>query len=183
MYCLCKQCRSRSVGFWRSQLIWVCTVEEANWSGSALFAIKYVNLYLDQIIWLDKIKNGRGILIYSAWQWLNSNIKGNRRTFKRDNSVKTGRPPFRKGVYSKKKAFAPLGSKFFPFRIHSFWERTWCAEKEKRRTQKLSILQKHGGNPIRSLVPLIRILVSKSIPADCRQHCFRNRRSCETERV
>ena len=24
--CLCKQCRSRSVGFWRSQLIWIFTV-------------------------------------------------------------------------------------------------------------------------------------------------------------
>ena len=24
--CLCKQCRSRSVGFWRSQMIWICTV-------------------------------------------------------------------------------------------------------------------------------------------------------------
>ena len=24
--CICKQCRSRSVGFWRSQLIWICTV-------------------------------------------------------------------------------------------------------------------------------------------------------------
>ena len=24
--CLCKQCRSRSVGFFRSQLIWICTV-------------------------------------------------------------------------------------------------------------------------------------------------------------
>ena len=24
--CLGKQCRSRSVGFWRSQLIWICTV-------------------------------------------------------------------------------------------------------------------------------------------------------------
>ena len=24
--CLCKQCRSRSVGFWGSQLIWICTV-------------------------------------------------------------------------------------------------------------------------------------------------------------
>ena len=23
---LCKQCRSRSVGFWRNQLIWICTV-------------------------------------------------------------------------------------------------------------------------------------------------------------
>ena len=32
--CLCKQCRSRSIGFWRSQLILTCTV-----------AIKYVNLY------------------------------------------------------------------------------------------------------------------------------------------
>ena len=26
MSCLSKQCRSRSVGFWRSQLIWICTV-------------------------------------------------------------------------------------------------------------------------------------------------------------
>ena len=33
MPCLSKQCRSRSV-------------EEANWSGSALFVIKYVNFYL-----------------------------------------------------------------------------------------------------------------------------------------
>ena len=24
--CLCKQCRSRSIGFFRSQLIWICTV-------------------------------------------------------------------------------------------------------------------------------------------------------------
>ena len=24
--CLCKQCRSRSAGFWRSWLIWICTV-------------------------------------------------------------------------------------------------------------------------------------------------------------
>ena len=24
--CFCKQCRYRSVGFWRSQLIWICTV-------------------------------------------------------------------------------------------------------------------------------------------------------------
>ena len=26
MSCLCKQCSSRSAGFWRSQLIWICTV-------------------------------------------------------------------------------------------------------------------------------------------------------------
>ena len=26
MSCLCKQCRSRSVGFFRSQLIWICFV-------------------------------------------------------------------------------------------------------------------------------------------------------------
>ena len=34
MSCLCKQCRSRSVGFL-----------EANWSGSTLFAIQYLNFY------------------------------------------------------------------------------------------------------------------------------------------
>ena len=34
MPCVCKQCRSRSVSFWRS-----------NWSGSALFVIQYLNSY------------------------------------------------------------------------------------------------------------------------------------------
>ena len=44
MPCLCKQYRSRSTGFFRGQMIWICTV----------FVIKYVNLYqnLDQVIWL-----------------------------------------------------------------------------------------------------------------------------------
>ena len=32
--------------------------------------------------------------------------------------------PFRKGVYSKMKEFAPIGSKFFPFRGDPFPERT-----------------------------------------------------------
>ena len=63
MPCLSKQCRSRSVGFWRSQLIWICTV------------IKYVNFY--QKPWSSnligwKLENGRGILIYSARQGLNA---------------------------------------------------------------------------------------------------------------
>ena len=44
--CLCKQCKSRSVGFWI-----------------------YSN-NPDQIIWLLKIRKGRGILIYSAGQGL-----------------------------------------------------------------------------------------------------------------
>ena len=84
--CLCKQCRSRSVGFFRSQLIWICTVcikyvcikyvnwsdqlasSEANWSGSALFALSMFALSMwiynnnpDQVIWL--VKNQK-------WAWL-----------------------------------------------------------------------------------------------------------------
>ena len=31
IYCLCKQCRSRLVGFFRSQLIWICTVCHSLW--------------------------------------------------------------------------------------------------------------------------------------------------------
>ena len=41
--CFCKQCRSRSEGFWRSQLIWICTVCHCLWI--------YIN-NLDQVIWL-----------------------------------------------------------------------------------------------------------------------------------
>ena len=65
MPCLSKQCRSRSVGFWRSRLIW-----------SALFviSIKFICEFLSKTRikysdWLE-IRSGRGILIYSAWQRL-----------------------------------------------------------------------------------------------------------------
>ena len=69
MSCLCKQCRSRSVGFWSS--------EEASRSGSALFAIKYVNLYQQSgssnlIGW--NLEMGVAS-IYSAGQRLTSQVK------------------------------------------------------------------------------------------------------------
>ena len=61
MHCPCKLCRSRSSGL------------KANWSESALFVIKYLNLYQqpvsrNPICW--KLGSGHGILIYSAWQGL-----------------------------------------------------------------------------------------------------------------
>ena len=47
--------------------------EEANWSGSALFVIKYVTFSqkpgLSNLIGWE-IRSGRGILIYSAWEGL-----------------------------------------------------------------------------------------------------------------
>ena len=55
---LCQQCRSRSVCFWRSQLIWICTV------------CHYLNLYQQSGSSNLKINSGSGILIYSAWQEL-----------------------------------------------------------------------------------------------------------------
>ena len=60
--CLCKRCSSRSVGFWRSQLIWLCTVFHPVCEFVATIRIK-------QSDWL-KNRSGRGILIYSAWQGL-----------------------------------------------------------------------------------------------------------------
>ena len=58
----CKQCKARSVGFWRSQLIWICTVCHQE--------CKFVaTIWIKQSDWL-KIKSGHGILIYSAGQGL-----------------------------------------------------------------------------------------------------------------
>ena len=59
---LCKQCRSRSVGFWRSQLIWICTVCHLECEFVSTILIKKSD-------WL-KIGSGRGIFIYSAGQGL-----------------------------------------------------------------------------------------------------------------
>ena len=51
--CLCKQCRSRSVGFWRSQLNWICTV--------SLSVCEFIaTIRTKQAAW-PKIRNGRGI--------------------------------------------------------------------------------------------------------------------------
>ena len=62
MPCLSKQCKSRSVGFFRSQLIWTCTICQTVCEFIAIVRIK-------QSDWL-KIRSGCGILIYSAWQGL-----------------------------------------------------------------------------------------------------------------
>ena len=62
--CLCKQCWSRSDGFWRSQLIWICTVCHQVCEFIATIQIKLSD-------WL-KIQSGHGILICSAGQGLNS---------------------------------------------------------------------------------------------------------------
>ena len=60
--CLWKQCRSRSVGFFRSQLIWICSV-----CHSACDFISVV--WIKKSDWLTG-RNGRGSLIDSAWQGL-----------------------------------------------------------------------------------------------------------------
>ena len=60
---LCKLCRSRSVGFWRSQLIWICSFCHQ----VCEFIAK---IQIEQSDWL-KIRSGCDILIYSAGQGLN----------------------------------------------------------------------------------------------------------------
>ena len=62
MSCLCKQCRSRSAGFWRCQLIWIYTVCQS--------VCEFMSA-----IWIKKpdwqtIGNVHGILSHSAWQGL-----------------------------------------------------------------------------------------------------------------
>ena len=59
----CKQCRSRSVGFWRSQLIWIYTVCNS--------VCEFISaIWIKSSGWL-KIWKGCGFLIYSTWQGLN----------------------------------------------------------------------------------------------------------------
>ena len=49
----------------------LCTLQiQISWSGSALFAIKCVTLYQQSESSNLKIRSGRVILIYSAWQGL-----------------------------------------------------------------------------------------------------------------
>ena len=65
--CLCKQCRSRSVGFWRCQLIWICTVCH---SVCEIMS----KIWIEESDWLT-IRSGLGILIYSALLGLNCHLR------------------------------------------------------------------------------------------------------------
>ena len=62
IFCLCKQCRSRSVGFWRSQPIWICSVYHSVYEFMSTVLIKASD-------WLI-FRSEHDILIYSAWQGL-----------------------------------------------------------------------------------------------------------------
>ena len=58
--CLCKRCRSRS------QLIWICTVCHS--------VCEFISaIWIKESDWLT-IRNGYGILIYSAWQVLRTSF-------------------------------------------------------------------------------------------------------------
>ena len=62
-----QKCRSRSVGFFRGQLIWICTVCHS--------ACEFIStIWIKESDWLT-IRSRRGILIYSAWQVLNSQYR------------------------------------------------------------------------------------------------------------
>ena len=69
--CFCKQCRSRSVGFWRSQLIWICTVCHTVYEFMSTIWTKLPD-------WL-KISRGHGILINSASQGLKERLCSQRK--------------------------------------------------------------------------------------------------------
>ena len=65
--CRCKQCRFRSVSFFRSQLVWICTVCHSVGKFVSTTCIK-------QSDW-QAVRSGCGILIYSAWQGLKNTEK------------------------------------------------------------------------------------------------------------
>ena len=60
IHCLCKQCRSRLNGFWRSHLIWICMVCHSIYGIMSTIWIKEAD-------WLT-IRCECGILIDSTWQ-------------------------------------------------------------------------------------------------------------------
>ena len=60
--------------------------------------------------------------------------------------------PSEKRVYSKRKEFASLESKFFPFKAETFSEGTWCAGKQTGIAKVVSLV-KHGLKSTRCFHP------------------------------
>ena len=66
-------------------------------------------------------------------------------TFREDNFVKIGLPPFCDGVCSKKNEFAPRRSKFFPFRVDPF-QKGLGVQKNEQEVRNVASLAGNGGN-------------------------------------
>ena len=62
-------------------------------------------------------------------------------TFRGNDSVKIDFAPSCKGVYSKRKEFAPRGSKFFPFRVDPFLEGLDVQKRKQEVTKVVSLVK------------------------------------------
>ena len=93
-------------------------------------------------------------------------IKVNWHSFRGNNSFISILPPFWKGVYSKRKEFAPLGSKFFPFWVDPFSEGAWCARKQAGSHKNDLPCQKMAKNLPSVSSPLKRLSCLGCLPAD-----------------
>ena len=78
--------------------------------------------------WLPKVKNSQGHF-WTHQSILMIILKELIRYLGGINSVRIFLFPFWNWFYSKRKEFAPVGSKFFPFRVDPFSKGAWCAGK------------------------------------------------------
>ena len=101
---------------------------------------KNVLQLLKSLMWLNALAEWNNLIYNIARDSLNSTkatIKGIN-TLLGETTVKMFCLPSGKGIYSKRKEFAPRGSKFFHFRVEPFSEGGWWAGKDNRKSQKLS---------------------------------------------
>ena len=118
MPCLCKQWRSRSFGFCRSQLIWICTVCHS--------VCEFVSAtWIKQSDWLT-FRSRCGILIYSAWQGLR--LMDTLAVWRLSQNVFFS--PFWKGFTLKGKSF-PQGEQIISYQRRPFSEGTLCTGKQR----------------------------------------------------
>ena len=78
-----------------------------------------------------------------------NSVKIWKRSSLKEKNLLQGRNPFlleppEKGVHPKRKEFAPLGNKFFPFRADPFSEGTWCAVEKTWSHKNVSLVKKGG---------------------------------------
>ena len=107
MQCLWKQCRSRSVGFWRSQLIWIYTVCHCEFVSTT---------WIQQSDWL-KIRSRCGNLIYLAWQGL------------RCLKVKSKRKHYHMGCIQQKSTFEDAQNTHIQICLHKLKVSSWPCSK------------------------------------------------------
>ena len=150
-----KKCTIDRYTWWRLKLVCksICPHGEATDPSSSLFTKRMAKTLIRLCRSMTNCQKHVSSIAESA------DCKGNDALSMWRNAFKIILAPFWKRVFSKRKEFAPSGSKLFPFRADPFSEGTWCADQQTGRL-KYCLLCKGKWQNIYQVTPVLTSILA-----------------------